>query len=179
MSPELEEKLYRNHPRIFRSCSDFIGISCGDGWYNILDVLCTNIQDHISGSRSIRARDLRYNRALRAGISGNRRPLEKHFNWGAPTFKVSPKVADRVDDEIAKAVFLTPHESIYQVQCTQVKEKFGVLCFYYVGGDRYIDGLVRMAEGVSRHVCEKCGGRADAEVKSGWIKSLCVGCAGK
>jgi hypothetical protein len=53
------------------------------------------------------------------------------------------------------------------------------LRFYYIGGDRYIDGLVRMAEGVSRHVCERCGGLADSKVQSGWIKSLCVTCAGK
>lgn len=179
MSPELEEMLYRDHPRIFRKGREFIGISCGDGWYNVVDVLCANIQRHIGNSRANRARDLRYNRALRAGIAGNKRPLEKHFNWGVAPFKVDAMVADRTDEAIASAAFITPNQVVRQVQCMQIKEKFGVLCFYYLGGDAYINGLVRMAEDISRHVCEKCGGRADAKVKSGWIKSLCVACAGK
>jgi hypothetical protein len=51
---ELEKKLFENYPGIFRqkdlpateTCMCW-GISCGDGWYNILDILCGQIQNHL------------------------------------------------------------------------------------------------------------------------------------
>lgn len=54
MKAELQEKLYKDYPKIFRQKDDdktvtamCWGISCGDGWYDILDVLCANIQNHL------------------------------------------------------------------------------------------------------------------------------------
>ena len=44
MSPDLEKKLFEKHPNIFKELKY---IECGDGWYNIIDVLCSNIQHHI------------------------------------------------------------------------------------------------------------------------------------
>lgn len=37
----------------------------------------------------------------------------------------------------------------------QIKEKFGGLRFYYVGGDKYIEGLVAMAEAYSYELLKK------------------------
>ena len=53
MKEELEKKLYDKYPEIFRqkdlpmtqTCMCW-GISCGDGWYNILDNLCSMIMAH-------------------------------------------------------------------------------------------------------------------------------------
>lgn len=58
MSPELEEKLYTNYPALFAlrekgpqaSCMCF-GCECSDGWYDILDSLCHDIQQHIKQGR--------------------------------------------------------------------------------------------------------------------------------
>lgn len=54
MKPELQQKLYKNYPKIFKQKDDdktktamCWGISCGDGWYDILNVLCENIQNHL------------------------------------------------------------------------------------------------------------------------------------
>lgn len=54
MTPELDEKLCARYPKIFvNRHADMMttamcwGISCSDGWYNILDQLCANIQHHI------------------------------------------------------------------------------------------------------------------------------------
>lgn len=44
MSPDLEKKLMDKYPEIFRELKY---IECGDGWYDIIDVLCGNIQHHI------------------------------------------------------------------------------------------------------------------------------------
>ena len=54
MKKELEEKLFEKYPKIFRqkdlpmseTCMCW-GIESGDGWYNILDTLCGQIQWHI------------------------------------------------------------------------------------------------------------------------------------
>jgi len=61
------------------------------------------------------------------------------------------------------------------ISITQIKEKFGTLRAYTVGGDAYCEGVVAMAEGISSKTCEGCGlpGRP---TKSGWIKTLCKEC---
>ena len=54
MKPELQNKLFETYPNIFRqkdlpknqSCM-YWGIDTGDGWYNILDTLCNQIQNHL------------------------------------------------------------------------------------------------------------------------------------
>jgi hypothetical protein len=54
MNPELDNKLCEAYPLIFAdrhksmtvTCMCW-GFECGDGWYNIIDQLCYNIQHHI------------------------------------------------------------------------------------------------------------------------------------
>jgi hypothetical protein len=54
MKQELQDKLFEKYPRIFaqkdlsmqETCMCW-GITAGDGWYNILDVLCYNIQFYL------------------------------------------------------------------------------------------------------------------------------------
>lgn len=51
MNPKLENKLYKKFPKIFRqkdlpmsqTCMCW-GIACGDGWYPLIDTLCSLIQ---------------------------------------------------------------------------------------------------------------------------------------
>ena len=62
-----------------------------------------------------------------------------------------------------------------QVEAIQVKEKYGTLRFYYHGGNRFIDGLVSMAESLSAVTCERCGNPGEPN-KKGWIKTLCEVC---
>jgi hypothetical protein len=57
MTPELEQQLYAKYPKIFRqkdlSASETCmcwGICCADGWYNLIDNLCAQIQNHVDSS---------------------------------------------------------------------------------------------------------------------------------
>jgi hypothetical protein len=59
-----------------------------------------------------------------------------------------------------------------QVVVSQVKEKFGTLRFYYHGGDKVVDGMVRMAESMSAVTCEECGNSGERR-GGGWIITLC------
>lgn len=54
MKAELQQKLYDRYPNIFRQkdldkteTAMCWGISCGDGWYDLIDTLCENIQNRI------------------------------------------------------------------------------------------------------------------------------------
>ena len=50
MTPELQNKLYEEYPKLFEnrhksmqeSCM-YWGVAVGEGWYNIIDVLCNCI----------------------------------------------------------------------------------------------------------------------------------------
>jgi|1_EtaG_2_1085319.scaffolds.fasta_scaffold00068_48 hypothetical protein len=54
MNQNLQNKLFAKYPKIFQqkdlsmqeTCMCW-GITCGDGWYNILDTLCSQIQHHL------------------------------------------------------------------------------------------------------------------------------------
>ena len=63
-------------------------------------------------------------------------------------------------------------DEVPQVVLSQVKEKFGTLCFYYSGGDERILGMVMLAETLSGHTCERCGSPGERR-QGGWIKTLC------
>lgn len=54
MKDELDEQLVKKYPKIFRDRYEDMtktamcwGFECGDGWYQILDSLCGQIQHHI------------------------------------------------------------------------------------------------------------------------------------
>jgi len=51
MTEEKELQLIRKYPKIFRDCSStkemtsmVWGLECGDGWYDLIDYLCSNLQ---------------------------------------------------------------------------------------------------------------------------------------
>ena len=61
---------------------------------------------------------------------------------------------------------------------TQVKEKFGTLRFYVTGAHDYGFDLIETYEGLSGHVCERCGEFYTAKLRgTHWVKTLCDKCA--
>lgn len=184
MSPELEQQLFKKYKRIFQTQCDSSGISvapsvysieCRDGWYHLIDRLLFSINEHVESSRNQRARDLRYNRALRAAQAGNFRYLYNYFQFGIKTYKVEPWVVDRahMELEIGKIRELGP--LVNQVYANQIKEKYGTLRFYYSGGDEQVAGMVAVAEAMSSVICEGCGSPG-SKTRSGWIRVLCDTC---
>lgn len=153
MRKELDEKLCEKYPLIFRdrkgdmskTCMVW-GMCCGDGWYNILDAMCANIQGHIDHSHE----QIKWAHKWNANVN------DPDYEWTA--------FVDRVERPIP--------EPVEQVIAIQVKEKFGGLRFYYNGGDDHIQGVVNMAESMSYRTCEECGapGKSNNE---GWIRTLC------
>ncbi len=57
MSPELEAKIITTYPKMFpqkdssKSPINMFGIETGDGWYTLIDTLCSDIQGQIDNSQ--------------------------------------------------------------------------------------------------------------------------------
>lgn len=176
MSPEKDEELCKKYPKIFkdryadmRTTAMCWGFECGDGWYNIIDKLCSNIQGHIDFRRKQRLIDLRYNRALKAALVGDTSGLIRYHSYRG---QVSEGALERVHQDMLKHTYREVTEKVPQVVASQVKEKFGGLRFYYDGGDDYISGLSAMAESMSYVTCESCG-KPGESTNGGWIKTVC------
>jgi hypothetical protein len=176
MSPELDQKLCEKFPKIFRNryapinqtCMGW-GLDVGDGWYDIIDMACTTIQSHIDNSRRNRISNYCFNRALREALKGNMKPIEYYFCKDRPVSSHSEKV---INDVITKRSFRDIPTRCEQLVATQVKEKFGTLRFYYVGGDDYCDGVMSLADNMSAVTCERCGKPGKTRNK-GWVATLC------
>lgn len=163
MNQTLQNKLFEKYPRIFGQKDEdptrtamCWGISCGDGWYNIIDNLCYLIQRHHDNPREELER---YHKYLEASVEKN-----EEDNIEFWTNKI----------EEAKQLI----ENRPQTQAVQVKEKFGTLRFYVDNVDPEIDAYVSFAENMSGCTCEKCGSPA-TQNESGWIKTECSKCKGE
>ena len=65
------------------------------------------------------------------------------------------------------------HNNAPQVALTQVKEKFGTLRVYYLGGNETIDGMEKLAERLSAVTCEECGAPGEIDHTAGWLRCRC------
>lgn len=149
MSPELDQHIREKYPLIFTGPCE-MGI--GDGWFDIIDLLCGNIQNRIDNTVKQRQYAIEWNN----------------------------QVNDPDNDWSDKASFIKREERevpelVEQVVATQIKEKFGTLRFYYHGGDNYIRGLEAMAASMTLRICEDCGhpGVSRSTEKKRWIRVLC------
>jgi hypothetical protein len=172
MNENLDKELVEKYPKIFRDRYGDMkktlmcwGFECGDGWYNILDALCSNIQHNVDWQRKQRARALILNRKIKKAIELNSiEPIINHHtgNWWV----------ERCEEILAEKKLEDVPKKVHQVVAMQVKEKFGTLSFYYGGGDENVHGMVRMAESMSARMCEVCGNPGKVR-RGGWIKTLC------
>lgn len=178
MRKELDELLCSRYPKLFRdrhapmqqTCMCW-GFDCGDGWFDVIDVLCSNIQSHIDWSRKNRANSLKYNRALRQAIAGNTTSLVRYFTFGLSG--PNEHTHRSVSESLNKLEFREVPEACPQVIVEQVKEKYGTLRFYFYGGDDNVIGMVRLAESMTSRICEVCGCPAKTESRGGWVSTRC------
>ena len=134
MNTELENKLIKKYPKIFidankspqESCM-YWGLEVGDGWYDLIDVLCEALTYVYTTSVKIDEED-----GKRLGIEGYAFKGGTDMNY---FFKVNPP----------------------QVVADQVKEKFGGLRFYVQAATSKHYDYISFAESMSYRTCEQCG----------------------
>lgn len=163
MNQALQNKLFEKYPKIFAQ-KDLDktqtlmcwGISVGDGWYNIIDTLCHQIQAHCDEPHK--------------SIESYTRWLEKAKEEGDELW--AKTCQERLDKAIETA------NNRPQVEAVQVKEKYGSLCFYTNHYDESIRTMISFAEDMSYCTCEKCGSPG-TPTTGGWIKVECGRCRGE
>ena len=148
MTPELDQYIREKYPLIFSSKCE---LAIGDGWFDIIDMLCGNIQNHINNIADQRKYAIKWNEEV----------TDPDNDWSDKLY------LSRKERKVP--------ELVEQVVATQTKEKFGTLRFYCIGGDYYIRGLEAMAESMSAVICEDCGcpGTRRSTKKNRWMRVLC------
>ena len=177
MKQELDKLLCEKYPKMMvnrnknmqETCMCW-GFECGDGWFNILNQLMSQIQHHIDWKEKQRAGAIKYNEMAAQAKAGN-------FDLFEETMKALPndEYKEKRLGEIVAGDFRPVPESIPQVTLDQVKEKFGTLRFYYSGGDDYISGMVSLAESMTAVTCENCGNPGSCR-GGGWVHTYCTPC---
>lgn len=85
---------------------------------------------------------------------------------------------DEMCEEIQKD--LVAHDYVNEFWITQIKEKYGMLCFYTgsIPKDSDIFNIIDKYEHMSRKICINCGAPA-TRMTTGWISPFCAKCANK
>lgn len=157
MRKELDEKLCAKYPLLFQdrnapmteTCMCW-GFCCGDGWYDLLDVLCANLYSEYNHAKNT------YEYAKEC-LEDKDKP-----SFGKPmTAEEVEKRHLRMEEEAKKVPVVM-----------QVKEKFGGLRFYVNGAiDKHWD-YIHFAESMSYRICEECGSPGKTYT-NGWHRTLC------
>jgi hypothetical protein len=156
MRKELDEALCAKYPLIFkdrnadmRTTAMCWGLECGDGWYNIIDVLCGLLTSEYRGAKS------RYEYLIEAGVGG--------ILYGTKTV-----TQEAIDEAKAKL----DEETLKVPVAVQVKEKFGGLRFYVQAATDKHYQYISFAESMSYRTCEECGNPGKTYT-DGWHRTLC------
>jgi hypothetical protein len=157
MRRELDEALCAKYPLIFkdrnadmRTTAMCWGLECGDGWYNIIDVLCGLLTSDYRQAQS------RYD-FIKDKVD-------------QPQWEGSKKIITQEQIDEAKAKL--DEETLKVPVAVQVKEKFGGLRFYVQAATKEHYNYISFAESMSYRTCESCG--ADGKTYTdGWHRTLC------
>lgn len=156
MRKELDEALCAKYPLIFkdrnadmRTTAMCWGFECGDGWYNIIDILCGLLTSEYRSAKS------RYDYLMETGV-GN-------VLYGTKTV-----TQEAIDEAKAKL----DEETLRVPVASQVKEKFGGLRFYVNAATDKQYAYISFAESMSYKTCEECGAPGKTYT-DGWHMTLC------
>ena len=157
MRRELDEALCAKYPLIFKDRNGDMrttlmcwGLECGDGWYNIIDVLCGLLTSDYRQAQS------RYE-SIKDKVD-------------QPQWEGSKKIITQ--EQIDKAKAKLDEETLKVPVAVQVKEKFGGLRFYVQAATDKHYSYISFAESMSYCTCEECGAPGKTYT-DGWHMTLC------
>lgn len=157
MKKELVVELVKRYPELFMDVSS--DISCGDGWFNIIDMICLELYSDYNSAKSIYETCLQNNGT-------------KLYPWIDSSPIVTVSMIKDSYEEMHKRFLALP-------KIVQIKEKFGSLRFYANGVNESTNQKIQFAELMSTKVCEVCGSSAPNQVMCysvGFRKTLCRSC---
>lgn len=93
-------------------------------------------------------------------------------NYGFP-----PTWAKLVDNLCNEIQTYCDENRCEQIECEQIKEKFGTLRFYVDSAPLEVYDIIRKYENKSATICQMCGCTdCDVSAVGSWIKYLCNAC---
>ena len=157
MRKELDETLVAKYPLIFRDRNGDMrttlmcwGFECGDGWYNIIDVLCGKLSSEYMSAKS------RYE-FIKDKVG------QKMYGGSGDVI---------TQGEIDHRKQIMEEEASKVPVAVQIKEKFGGLRFYVQAATSKHYDYISFAESMSYRTCEQCGAPGK-RYSMGWHKTLC------
>lgn len=150
MHEDLEQQLYQNHPELFLRGKHPVNISCGDGWFNIIDQLCYSICEDYNIAQST----LRY--------------AERNASMKLPSQVSYKKYISACEEKVALQKELLP-------ALITVRTKFGELMIHCMRETEKISAYINFAERMALCTCERCGNPGTIK-RDNWIEVLCPDC---
>jgi hypothetical protein len=157
MRRELDEALCAKYPLVFKDRNENMmhtamcwGFECGDGWYNIIDILCGLLTNDYRSAQS------RYD-FIKDKVD-------------QPQWEGSKKIVTQEMIDVAKAKL--DEETLKVPVASQVKEKFGGLRFYVQAATDKHYSYISFAESMSYRTCEECGAPGKTYT-DGWHRTMC------
>jgi hypothetical protein len=158
MKRELDAQLCEKYPLIFkdrnadmRTTAMCWGLECGDGWYNIIDILCGKLCSEWLSAKS------------RYDFIKDRVGEKMYGNASGDTI---------TQGEIDLRKQIMEEEASKVPVAVQVKEKFGGLRFYvHAATDKHYN-YISFAESMSYRTCEECGAPGKTYT-DGWHRTMC------
>jgi hypothetical protein len=194
MKQELQEKLYKKYPKIFQDKDKSMeetcmcwGIDCNDGWYWLIDKLCSNLQfntDHNNKEWVVINKKTEKFFNILSNLTGILRPeYDGFFNkdiktsWNTKFHAKLNRIIGKLKTKHVKKEYINTGKRYPQIIATQVKEKYGRLRFYVQRATDAQYAIIIWAESLSYDICEKCGSTKEVGQTKGWVTTLCKECA--
>lgn len=162
MNEILDKQLCEKYPLLFKDRNADMkttamcwGFCHGDGWFDIIDVLCWHLYCKYDSAKS-RHEFL---------VSRLGKP-----SWVTNKVTENTKLVTQADIDEAKAKM--EEEAALVPTVVQVKEKFGTLRFYVIGATDAQYNYISFAEAMSGRICETCG-KPGKRLGGGWLYTAC------
>jgi hypothetical protein len=175
MKAELQRKIFEKYPKIFsdrtkpktETCMCW-GLEVGDGWYNLIDILCEALTYTYTTSVEVDEEDGKHLGIEPSTISGE---AVYYFTVQPPQVKAS-QVKEKYGTLRFYHYLESDEKNIYLLETKKYPELQKI-------NDRfsnYIDGIVHYAETASGRTCEETGQlgelHATGGTRRGWLKTL-------
>ena len=174
MKTELQEKIFNKYPKIFgdrtkpmtETCMCW-GLEVGDGWYDLIDVLCEALTNTYTTSLELDEED-----GKRLGVE----PYIDRDGKASYYFKVEPPQvkASQVKEKYGTLRFYHYLEFDETIISLLESEKYPDLQKTIDRFSNYVDGIIHFAETASGRTCEITGQpgelHATGGTRSGWLK---------
>ncbi len=100
------------------------------------------------------------------------------FDCGSGWYQIIKKAASKLEPLIIAARAENPEAAAQGFfRASQIKEKWGTLCFYLSGGTDEMYSIVEEAARKSAKICETCGKPGRIRKTHGWLTTRCAKCA--